>query len=135
MFTSVRDATNIRGIVPKAFAASADRFYNYAINKESSNLELIIAESVVEQLTEIYPEEIDNAIEEARTDLFYGKIAIDYGLWISDSECVGVVIYSDTGIQGIITNNTKSSIMWANKMYESTKKEAEEVISTDAIQD
>jgi len=44
--------------------------------------------------------------------LLRGAIPYVYGLWIVDDTEVGVVVYTEKGIQGCILNDTETAVGW-----------------------
>lgn len=134
MFASVREASTVRGLVPRALAGSAADFYDFATSGDSSDLELIIADTVFDQLYEIYPEDMNGALEDPNATFLRGEVSVPYGLWISDTDEVGIVVYSEKGLQGTILNDTEAAVEWATEQYDSIKQDAEEIFLRGGVQ-
>ena len=128
MLRSVRKATTVRGLVPKALAGSAEAFYDAATADSACELELVLDGDVFDRLSEIHPQETKDALNEPNVSLFRGQLPHEFGLWIADDTTAGVVVYTPQGIQGCIMNDTEAAVQWAMKQYESGKQNAEEIL-------
>jgi predicted transcriptional regulator len=127
VLASVHKADSVCGVVPKALAGSAADFYDFATSGTSYKLELVMTETVFDQLYEVYPEATNEAIRDPNVTLLRGDIEVEYGLWISDNNEAGIIVYSKRGIQGTILNDTQVAIEWATEQYESVKRKAGQV--------
>ncbi|WP_265111768.1 helix-turn-helix transcriptional regulator [Halosolutus halophilus] len=127
MFASVRDATRVRVVVPKVMIGLADRFYRNVATGETYALEVLSATHVLEQLRELEFERGTEAMEDSNVSLYHGRIPFSFGFWISDEMEVGVIVYTKTGIAGILVNDTDEAVDRAVTKYESVKVAAEPV--------
>ncbi|WP_096396407.1 winged helix-turn-helix domain-containing protein [Halorubrum trapanicum] len=127
MLCSVRGASVVRGLVPKAPAGSATEFYEAAVTDDSATLELVLDGDVFDRLYELNPQETKDALDKPSVTLFRGTIPWTFGLWIADETEVGVVVYTEQGIQGCMLNDTKTAVEWATEQYDSVERDAEEI--------
>jgi hypothetical protein len=79
-------------------------------------------------LYELQPQETREAVEDPDVMLLRGAIPYVYGLWIVDDTEVGVVVYTEKGIQGCILNDTETAVGWGVDQLDSVKDTAEPII-------
>jgi len=75
-------------------------------------LELVLDGDVFDRLYELQPQETREAVEDPDVMLLRGAIPYVYGLWIVDDTAVGIVVYTEKGIQGCILNDTETAVGW-----------------------
>jgi len=112
MLQSVREASLVRGFAPKALIGSAMDFYDAAVTGDGYELELVLDGDVFDRLYELQPQETREAVEDPDVMLLRGAIPYVYGLWIVDDTAVGIVVYTEKGIQGCILNDTETAAGW-----------------------
>jgi Predicted transcriptional regulator len=128
MLQSVREASLVRGFAPKALIGSAMDFYDAAVTGDGYELELVLDGDVFDRLYELQPQETREAVEDPDVMLLRGAIPYVYGLWIVDDTAVGIVVYTEKGIQGCILNDTETAVGWGVEQLESVKDTAEPII-------
>ncbi|NHX37452.1 MULTISPECIES: helix-turn-helix transcriptional regulator [Halolamina] len=128
MLQSIREASLVRGFAPKALVGSAMDFYDAAVTGDAYELELVVDGDVFDQLYELQPQETREAVEDPDVTLLRGPIPYAYGLWIVDDTDVGIVVYTEKGIQGCILNDTETAVDWAVEQFESVKDTAEPIL-------
>jgi hypothetical protein len=80
MLCSVRGASVVRGLVPKALAGSATEFYEAAVTDDSATLELVLDGAVFDRLYGLNPQETKDALDKPSVTLFRGTIPWTFGL-------------------------------------------------------
>jgi hypothetical protein len=128
MLQSVREASLVRGFAPRALVGSSMDFNDAVTTGESYELELVVDGDVFDRLYELQPQETRNAVEDPAITLLRGTIPYAYGLWIADDTEVGIVVYTENGIQGCILNDTETAVDWAVDQFESVKDTAEPIL-------
>jgi len=111
MLQSVREASLVRGFAPKALIGSAMDFYDAAVTGDGYELELVLDGDVFDRLYELQPQE-KRSCRGSDVMLLRGAIPYVYGLWIVDDTAVGIVVYTEKGIQGCILNDTETAVGW-----------------------
>jgi DNA-binding MarR family transcriptional regulator len=125
LFDSIESADVFRGVSPVALAGYLDEFY--AVTTANGTIvKHVVDEDVVETLLAA-PELRSGFIKQAQHDrvsLLSGDISFNYGLWIVDDIEAGIVFYTDTGVRGIIINDSDAAIQWAHNQWESVMADA-----------
>ena len=125
LFESIESANVFRGVSPVALAGYLDEFYTMT-TVNGTIVKHVVDEDVVETLLAA-PELRSGFIEQARhnrVNLLSCDVSFSYGLWIVDDTEAGVVFYSDTGVRGIIMNDSDTAIQWAHNQWESVMTDA-----------
>ena len=125
LFDSIESADVFRGVSPVALAGYLDEFY--AVTTANGTIvKHVVDEDVVETLLAA-PELRSGFIKQAQHDrvsLLSGDISFNYGVWIVDDIEAGIVFYTDTGVRGIIINDSDAAIQWAHNQWESVMADA-----------
>lgn len=128
-------ATQIRGVAPRALSGYTDRLYKTAESNETT-LELLIGESVFSQLTTIEPETIVERLNNDFFSVYCGPVDTEFGFWVGDSpQHVGLIIYADRGVHGVIINRSPAAVEWATEKYESLQESATQITPADVRQE
>jgi predicted transcriptional regulator len=123
----VRAATEIRGLVPQALAGPVPSIHEEVVGEPRMTTELVFDPTVYEELIELYPEQIGEALSNERVRFYRASIPVDYGLWIADDEHAGIVVYGSGGVAGIILNDTTAAVDWAAETYDRVRDRAEPI--------
>lgn len=129
----VRAATGLRGLVPQALAGPVPSIHEAVVGEPRMTTELVFHPTVYEELTELYPDQIGEALTNDRVRFYQASMAIDYGLWIADDEHAGVVVYGNGGVAGILINDTAAALDWAAETYERVRDRAEPIAAAERI--
>ncbi len=90
--------------------------------------ELVLTESVVEALTETYAEEFELLADADGLSVYVTDKQMPFAVWTAaapDRTGSGIVVYDDTGLAGVINNDTEAMNEWAQSVYERYKADAE----------
>jgi predicted transcriptional regulator len=115
LLRSVRGAdSRVRGVAPAALTGHASAFVERATEGDTE-LELLLSEEVLDAVRR------SDRIEEVggRSDVAVqrGPIPVSFGLWLVDDSEVGVVVYTDSGVGGVIVNDTERAVAWGEDLY------------------
>ncbi|MDS0294456.1 helix-turn-helix transcriptional regulator [Halogeometricum luteum] len=124
LFDSVEAATHLRGIAPVALSGHLNGFYE-AARANDARVEMLIDAGVLDSLvaTASTRETLLAQLRDDRVTILRGEIPFPFGLWLTESEA-GVMIYSDTGVRGVIVNDTDDACAWAETWFERLSAEA-----------
>ena len=127
----VADADRIRGVAPRALSGYTDRVFRTAATNDTT-LEMTLADSVFAQLSSIDPETVADRLQRELFSVYSAPVDAEFGFWIgTDPDHVGLIVYADRGIHGIVVNDTREAVEWATDRYASIHREAEEVTPAD----
>jgi predicted transcriptional regulator len=124
LFESVESASHVRGIAPVVLSGHLQSFYEAAKGGEA-DIEMLIDGDVLDRMVaspntrDILAAQLrDEQVTISRVD-----VPFSFGVWITEDEA-GVVVYSDTGVRGIIVNDTEAAYAWAERWFENLSAEA-----------
>jgi hypothetical protein len=126
LLESVRNAEVVRGVAPVAMTGHTDEFRTVATEGDG-RLELVFAPAVFDHLAGAQTEGLLDAIESPAVDFYLGEVPFSFGLWLADDREAGVVVYDETGIRGIIANDSEAAVRWARDQYERVARTASRV--------
>lgn len=125
---SIKKANNVRVVVPKLLIASINQFYDTVANDESSELELFFTTEAFERLKETNTRGIKEKIQNQCVSLYHGVIPFSFGLWIAGDEEVGLIVYTERGVRGLLINDTDEALSWAVSQFEQVIEQADSAV-------
>ena len=127
----IEAADHIRGVAPRALSGYTDRVFRIAADNNTT-LEMTLDSSVFEQLSMLSPETVIDRLEADLFSVYRGPVDTEFGFWIGDDpDHIGLIVYADRGVHGIIINDTPDAIEWADDRYDSIHEVAAPVTPTD----
>ncbi|KAB1198675.1 MULTISPECIES: winged helix-turn-helix domain-containing protein [Haloferax] len=127
LFASIQDSETLYGIAPVAIEGQLEAFYD-AATAGGTAVEMLVANELNEKLLDS-PRSRSVIIENLQKDevnVYRGEIPFGFGLWATDDEA-GIVVYTDTGVGGVATNDNEEAISWVVDTFESLQSESEAV--------
>lgn len=124
---AVESATHIRGVTPVAIASYAEPFYRCVTTGDNYQLEVVLPDEVFNRLRDLHPDRTDEALTDDQTTLYYGDIPVTFSFWIGDDDHVGLIVYADQGVQGVLINDTDAAIEWATEQYDRIQENADPI--------
>jgi predicted transcriptional regulator len=122
LFDSVREATHVRGVAPVALTGHTGPFREASIGEEG-RLDLVLSSDVFDLLIETEGEQMVADMEAGDANFYRGSIPFGFGLWLADDEA-GIVVYTGTGVNGVVTNDAPAAVEWARDLYEGVRRDA-----------
>ncbi|RDI71672.1 helix-turn-helix transcriptional regulator [Halopelagius longus] len=127
LLDAAKGASRFRIFTPAILSSYVEPFYESARHGDDPRVEVIVTPSLLEQLRVHHPDLLDRAITDSPFSFFTGETPESFGLWIADDRQVGVLVFGDTGIRGILVNDTDAALEWAEEYYERVKQTADAV--------
>jgi len=127
LLEAAESASRFRIFTPAAISSYVAPFYERVTNGDDPRVEVIIEPTLFERLRAHKPSVMNEAVDDDRVTFFTAKIPVSFGLWIADNDSVGVLLFSESGIRGILTNDSVSALAWAEDQYEQVKQHADPV--------
>lgn len=128
LFASAEQASRIRGLVPKVLFNAINPFYEAATIGANYEIELVFERGVYDCVYSHYSDELQKVLQDPQISLLRGSIPFSFGLWIADNAEAGVIIYTDSGVRGLIVNDTTEALKWAESTYTEVKEQAEPIL-------
>ena len=119
----IESASRIRGFSPAVLPSYVDLFHR-RVTEEELSVELILESGVVRRLATNYAEELGAALDTGRVAVREAPQTLPFGLVVTGAGEVGVVIYDESGIAGVITNDREDAYEWAMKRYGEVREAA-----------
>ncbi|GCF16204.1 hypothetical protein Harman_41390 [Haloarcula mannanilytica] len=97
------------------------------VEDEDVDTELVLTESVVDALRETYTDGFAKLSAADDLDIYETSEPMHYAIWTAESPdrtVSGMVVYSDSGVAGVINNDTEAMNEWAREEYERYKRSA-----------
>jgi predicted transcriptional regulator len=126
LLESVGEADRVRGVAPVGMDGHLDAFRD-ATATRAGGLELVLTPELFDHIARTRPQETLEAVESGRARFFRADIPFRFGLWVADDREAGVVVYTDTGIRGVLVNDDGDAVEWALELYERVKGGAEPI--------
>lgn len=118
LFDSVEEASSLRGVAPTALSGHLAGFYD-AATAGGARIEMVVDDDVLDRLVAV-PQTRDVLRDQLRNDrvtISRADVPFTFGLWITETEA-GVVVYTDTGVRGIIVNDGDEAYSWAEDRFD-----------------
>ncbi|WP_411963969.1 helix-turn-helix transcriptional regulator [Haloferax sp. YSMS24] len=132
LFTSIQNSEVLYGIAPVAIEGQLEAFYD-AATAGGTAVEMLVGDKLTEKLLESPRSRaviIEN-IQKDEVNVYRGDIPFGFGLWATDGEA-GIVVYTDTGVGGVATNDNEEAISWVVESFESLQS-ASNVLTLESI--
>mgnify|MGYP002760854424 FL=1 len=127
----VAAADRIRGVAPRALSGYTDRVFQRAADN-GTTLEMTLAESVFSQLSSIEPELVTERLQQELFSVARGPVDAEFGYWIGERpDHIGLIVYADRGVHGLVINDTAAAIDWASERYASLQERTTPVTPAD----
>ena len=127
LLDSVEHATEVYVATPVVVTGFAEEFYECVKISERYSLEMILPTQVFEQVHTAFPTLTNELMNDGNVHLYRASIPFSFGLWIADADEVGIVVFTEQGLGGILVNDTDDALDWATDQYERAKQEADPV--------
>jgi len=127
LLDAAKDATRFRMFTPRVLAAHVEPFYENALIGDDPRVELVVPMSLFDQLRAYFPDLIHEAVTDSPISFFTADVPDAFGLWIADHDHVGVLVFGESGVRGILVNDSDAALRWAEDQYEQVKQTADPV--------
>ena len=124
-FSRIDGAETFQGIGPTVIPAYIDLIM--ALLEAGADVELLFTEQVVDALTADYADGFADLREAENLAVFVTDAPLTTSVWTAwkPAETVsGLVTYAETGVRGIVTNNSEAMTDWATDVYETYRADA-----------
>jgi len=127
LLDAARDATRFRLFTPRVLAPYVESFYENALVGDDSSVELVVPVSLFGELRTHFPHLIHEAVTDSPISFYTAEVPDSFGLWIADHDHVGVLVFGEDGVRGILVNDSDAALRWAEEQYEQLKQNADPV--------
>lgn len=121
-------ATEMYVATPVVVTGFAENFYESVRTGRDYTLEMLLPAGVFDRIHTTFPTLTNDLVNDPNVDLHRASIPFNFGLWIADADEVGVVVFADQGVRGILVNDTDDAVDWATDQYKRAKQDAEPIL-------
>lgn len=122
----VDGADRLRGLSPAILPSYVDVFRTQVV-EHGMTAELVLDSGVLERLTADYADEFGEVLATGDLTVYEAASELPFGLVITDDGTVGVVLYEQYSIQGLIVNDTDAALVWADRIYREICEDGERI--------
>jgi predicted transcriptional regulator len=119
-------ATKVRGfgsaVLPSVVSVFRDRIVDH-----DAVFDLTVPESVLDELLASQRGVVEECLDSGRLTLRTASTSLDYSLLLveqRDRTAVCALVYGDSGVAGVVKNDTDDAVRWADRVYERLRKDA-----------
>ncbi|WP_147435634.1 winged helix-turn-helix domain-containing protein [Halobellus sp. Atlit-38R] len=129
LFDRINDTNIVCVATPIITLSLLEKFRKQVIEENKYSLELIIPDNVFRKINSSRSNDTSLLIKSDNVSLFRHSLPFEFGLWLFDNSTVGVVIFTNHGIRGVLLNDSTESISWAKDQYETVVQAADPIFS------
>jgi predicted transcriptional regulator len=125
----IESTSSLRGCTPVVLQQYVDVCHEQVMH-ENLELELVVTSDVRDCLETTYTEQLAEALQQPHVYIYEMQQSLPFGIMIFDDDPTqeaGLVLYSEAGVSGIITNDNQLALGWARQMYHDHKAQAAKV--------
>lgn len=123
---AIEGATAFRGTGPAVVPRYTDVVLSL-VEDDGTDVELVLTEAVVDALAETYPDGLSELSGAAGLTLYVTDESLSYAVWTAETPertVSGIVVYGESGIIGVVNNDTDAMNEWAATQYERVRRDA-----------
>ncbi len=123
----LEDATAVRGFVPAVLDENVPRFRERIVDDEVP-VDLTVAPAALDELVSTHADAVGACLDTGRLTLRRANETLDYALVLveqPDSTVVCALVYDDRGLAGVLRNDGRRAVRWAEDVYERLRADAE----------
>ncbi len=123
----VEDATAIRGFAPAVLDENVPQFRDRIVNG-AAPVDLTVAPAALDELVSSHADAVEDALDTGRLTLREATTVLDYGLVLveqSERTVACVLVFDDYGLAGVVENDERHAVEWADNVYERIQAAAE----------
>lgn len=119
----VETTTDLRIATPTLLTSFARECYERLTATDDYALDLVAPGPTLDRVAGVFPEVDELFAADDAVDVYRGEIPFSFGLWLADDH-VGVLVFADHGITGIVVNDSDSAREWAEAQYDRARSTA-----------
>ncbi|GAA0263766.1 helix-turn-helix transcriptional regulator [Halobacterium noricense] len=123
----VEDATAIRGFAPVVLDENVAQFRDRIVDGEAP-VDLTVAPAALDELVSSHADAVEESLDTGRLTLRKATTELDYGLVLAEQPertVVCALVFDDHGLAGIVENDERHAVEWADSVYERIRAAAE----------
>jgi len=117
----------VRVYTPAIVTGYLRSFYEGVTTNPSTKVEVVVAPDVFDRVTAAYPDLTQTIFEDVQIELLQAPIPSSFGLWIVDGDHAGLLVFTDSGIRGLLVNEDDAARAWAKDQYDMVCRSAKRI--------
>lgn len=120
------NATNIRGYSSAVMPTYVDLLHERIVD-DGLTLELTLSSDLLDELLSAAAERVNEALSTDRLWFFEATTTLEYSLFVvkqPERTLVAAPVYDDHGRSGVVFNDTRAAVEWAEGVYETIRDSA-----------
>lgn len=125
--SALEGATAVRGFAPAVLDENVPRFRERIVEDEVP-VDLTVAPAALDELVSTHSDAVETCLDTGRLTLRRADETLDYGLVLAerpDATVVCALVYDDRGLAGVLRNDERRAVRWAEDVYERLRADAE----------
>lgn len=125
----IHETHSLKGCTPVILKQYIDVCHEQ-VTHENLELELVVTTAVRDCLETTYTEQLEEAIQQPHVSMYETQESLPFGITLFDDGSTreaGLVLYSEAGVSGFITNDSHAALGWARQLYQNFKTQATEI--------
>lgn len=119
----VETSTDLRIATPTLLTGFARECYERLTATDDYALELVAPGSTLDRVAGVYPDVDELFAGDDAIEVYRGEVPFSFGVWLADDH-VGVLVFADRGISGVVVNDSESATEWAERQYDRARSTA-----------
>lgn len=123
----LEDATDVRGYSSALVPTYVDVLHERIVD-DGLTVELTLSPDLLDELLAEAAERVNEALSTDRLRFFEATATLEYSLFVleqPDRTLVAALVYDDQGRSGVLFNDSKAAVEWAEDVYEPIRESAE----------
>ena len=123
----VENATAVRGFAPAVLDENVPQFRDRIVDG-AAPVDLTVAPAALDELVSSHADAVEEALDTGRLTLREATTVLEYGLVLVEQPertVVCVLVFDDHGLAGVVENDERHAIEWADDVYEQICEDAE----------
>lgn len=125
--SAVEDATAVRGFAPAVLDENVPQFRDRIVDG-GAPVDLTVAPAALDELVSSHADTVEEALDTGRLTLREATTVLDYGLVLVEQPertVVCALVFDDHGLAGVVENDERHAVEWADDVYERIRADAE----------
>ena len=129
----INRSTTVRVVTPVVLLGFVDEFIHSVSDSKDYKLELITSENVLDRVSTYRPDLLSDFADDPNLSCYCTNIPFDVAFWIGDHEHVGIIVFTEQGVSGIIVIDTDEALDQATDQFNQMKDHTESASVTENL--
>ena len=116
----LRASERMVGLAPTALCSYPETLVE-VVHNQPTTIEIVIQDAVFRSLSDVRGGQIESLVEHEQIQFYVVENSLPYALWVMeqpDETYVGITVYENGGVQGVLINDTDEAVSWGKNVYQ-----------------